>query len=454
MLVMSNEEPSTRRRRASRNGAGASAGMQFLSAVIASGSARELDVFNHNHFSGDDEVSAYRFIKEHLTRYGALPSESAVAQNGILLPTTEDTIRYYADRLVNRAVYTAVEDGFDNFSAAMSSRDSMAILAALRGMLDNASVVGQSTQFTELSFELDRFADRYTQLKNNPLSRYGIPTGFPTVDRETYGLYAGDLATVVARPGVGKTYKMLKMMKAAADARKRCLILSMEMTTEQVIDRYVGLHTGINPQNFRRGELCHWSEQYVMQELSGISGNNNIHFLSGNGIRTADHVEQGIRQIAPDVVYVDAAYLMKTRTGRTIPSKWERLAEVMQDLKSLTISHNIPIVMSVQFNREVKQNLRASKNGSSNIENLDVGSIAGTDEIGQLSSLVTAIQIPADKELHNIREGRIIKNREGSQVSYKYHQDFGHRLRIEEFTQEEYEAFSEEHEGGSDADSF
>ena len=428
---------STSRRRGRRQRAGVlvTAGISFLTAVVDLRDDRAFDQVSDSDFI-EDELPSYEFIQQHLTSYGSLPSRGTCQENGIgLAGELEETSRYYFDRLTKRSVKRAVEERLDGFREAVSGDDPDAIEAVLHDMLDSVTRVNASNQYSTLSQETLNLAEKYREAKRNPAGIRGVPFGYPTLDMVTGGAKAADLITLVARTGVGKSWKLVKMVDAAHVAGHTPLIVSMEMSIEQLVARQVGVRSGLNPRAFKTGELCHWSEETFMQTLDDISGGKPMHFLSGDGNRTSEDVEKGIRQFNPDIVYVDAAYLLKLRNGKRVQAKWEKISEVMQELKGLAMTYNIPIVMTVQFNREVRHNTRKGKGG----EGMDVGSIAGSDEIAQLSSLIIGLQMGDEgvERLH--KRAYILKNRDGEVAEYDYHTIFDPVVDLSEFSPEDYQ---------------
>ena len=85
-------------------------------------------------------------------------------------------------------------------------------------------------------------------------------------------------------------------------------------------------------------------------------------------------------------------------------SKWEAISEVVRELKSLAINRDIPIVASVQFNRNQKN--KGNKE-------LDLGDIAGSDSIPQDASIVLGIQKGNAPFEEVTRVVEVMKNREG-----------------------------------------
>ena len=103
---------------------------------------------------------------------------------------------------------------------------------------------GSLTDSTEL---LDHVVEKVADhIQNNDFKR--IATGFPSLDRLTYGgLAAGNLVILAARPSVGKTAFMLQMASTSAEKQIPTLVLSLEMTNIDLAKRLLCSTEYVNP---------------------------------------------------------------------------------------------------------------------------------------------------------------------------------------------------------------
>ncbi|MCC7129597.1 MAG: replicative DNA helicase, partial [Anaerolineae bacterium] len=103
---------------------------------------------------------------------------------------------------------------------------------------------------------LSEYYDRMDQLANRDEESYGVPTGFLDLDRLLGGLQPSDLLIIAGRPGSGKTAFMLSAAKNAAQKfKKHVAIFSLEMSSEQLVQRLIAQETGIDSQRLRTGKL-------------------------------------------------------------------------------------------------------------------------------------------------------------------------------------------------------
>lgn len=108
---------------------------------------------------------------------------------------------------------------------------------------------------------------------------WGIPWGFPALDRKTGGIHRGQLAVLMARPSVGKSTfagdvarnvaKWILYQRAHGKRRewwadKVVRIVSMEMTSHEWQERMVCAEAGIDGEAVRTGYLT--EQQYQLYE--------------------------------------------------------------------------------------------------------------------------------------------------------------------------------------------
>ncbi|HEY3291524.1 MAG TPA: replicative DNA helicase, partial [Anaerolineae bacterium] len=124
--------------------------------------------------------------------------------------------------------------------------------ASIFGVSDQIS----SGQMSPIRKVVDGFFQRIEYLHEHKDEPLGIPSGYPDLDKLTGGLQKGDLIIIAARPGVGKTSLMNNIgYHAAFKHRQRVAIFTLEMSTEQLVQRFVAAETAIDSQRLRVGDL-------------------------------------------------------------------------------------------------------------------------------------------------------------------------------------------------------
>ena len=79
--------------------------------------------------------------------------------------------------------------------------------------------------------------------------------GVPLLDDVIGGLFKGELTTIAARSGVGKTALALQIMLNCASQGKKVLFISREMSNEQIVMRNISKKTGISAKSLKYKNL-------------------------------------------------------------------------------------------------------------------------------------------------------------------------------------------------------
>ena len=176
------------------------------------------------------------------------------------------------------------------------------------------------------------------------------------------------------------TYVMLHQARMAWQLGYNVLVVTMEMTIEQITRRIAAMHAGINPDFLRKGTLSNYAKRRLDTCISNLAGMERFRLFSGGLRKRTTDVELLIQEFRPDIVFIDGVYLMQPESRRSM-QKIEKVSEVFDNLKQMTLAHNVPVVVTTQFNRQAG---KKGKDGS--LEN-----IAFTDAISTHSSLVISL---------------------------------------------------------------
>ena len=87
--------------------------------------------------------------------------------------------------------------------------------------------------------------------------RTGVTSGFRDIDDYTAGWQPGNLIIIAARPAMGKTSIALNMAVAAAkDEQKPIALFSLEMTKQELVERFLSSEARLDASKLRRGAIA------------------------------------------------------------------------------------------------------------------------------------------------------------------------------------------------------
>jgi len=183
----------------------------------------------------------------------------------------------------------------------------------------------------------------------------GVATGFNKIDVMTAGLQPSDLIIVAARPSMGKSAFVSCIAENAAIYNKvPTAIFSLEMSTEQLVQRLLCSHARVNLSKVRTGYL----EQNHFGKLAnagGILSEAPIFIDDTAGITVLELRAKARRLKAQHnigLITVDYLQLMQGRSS--IENRQQEISEISRSLKALARELDVPLIAVSQLSRAVE----------------------------------------------------------------------------------------------------
>ena len=201
---------------------------------------------------------------------------------------------------------------------------------------------------------LPEFVDAMEARRDTDALR-GIPTGYPTLDALTGGYQRSDLIIIAARTGIGKTTFLLNLCRnAARDNHVPVGLLTLELSTEQVVGRLLSLEAEVDSRLLRDADLTDEGWRKVGRAVGDLSEYpiyvDDSPALSVMQLRGKARRMQAERNVG--LICVD--YLQLLRAERT-DTRVQEISDITRALKGLARELNIPILAGAQLSRAVEQ---------------------------------------------------------------------------------------------------
>lgn len=333
----------------------------------------------------EEELALYDFVSRHYTVFRQLPDMDTVIDD-CGEPITDDIIQpaaYYLEKISNRFVNLATAD----FVSGINSANIEGAEAVKQFISDNSSSIITSGYDHDLIS-----ASRLTSelIKENQQFRDGkeknvILTGYDALDSDLLGLdpESGDMLIIAGRLKMGKTYIALNMMANMLLNGMKGLIVTMEMSPKALNTRLVSIISGVNPKAFKKGGLDDRSTKRLAQAEEMINDMKMVEYLGGNFKKTPEDIGRAMARTGAQVALLDGVYLIDSN-GTSRDSKTERLGNVINEIKAISVDNGCVTIPTVQMNR----NAAGSSKGKKIIEHesVSVENIAGSDSYGQVAS--------------------------------------------------------------------
>ena len=182
----------------------------------------------------------------------------------------------------------------------------------------------------------------------------GLATGFRRLDYLTAGFQAGDFIIIAGRPSTGKTAFALNIARyAGVTDRKRVLILSLEMSKEQLVQRMLCTEAKVDSQRLRTGQLDQ-RDWRLLTNAAGRLAEAPIFIDESAGISVLEARAKARRMMAEnglDLIVIDYLQLM---AGRNPENRQQEISEISRSLKALAKELHVPVVALSQLSRAVE----------------------------------------------------------------------------------------------------
>ncbi|QHQ60091.1 replicative DNA helicase [Anaerocolumna sedimenticola] len=184
----------------------------------------------------------------------------------------------------------------------------------------------------------------------------GVATGFYDLDYKTAGLQPSDLILIAARPSMGKTAFVLNIAEHVVLRNNvTTAIFSLEMSKDQLVKRIMSMHSKVNSQSMRTGDLSD-DDWLKLVESARVIGNSNLIIDDTSSISISE-LRSKCRKFKLEhnlgLVIID--YLQLMTGGKKSESRQQEISEISRSLKGLARELNVPVVALSQLSRAVEQ---------------------------------------------------------------------------------------------------
>lgn len=285
-------------------------------------------------------------------------------------------VRHYADIVQKKYVLRSLIEAADYVSelAFEESDDHMdEILDMAEKKIFSVVSSPKNQKFVHLKDALPEAYERLEKLHENKGMLRGLATGFKDLDTMLSGLQKSDLIIIAARPSMGKTTLALDIARMSGVLHEKSVVIfSLEMSSQQLVDRMLSAESRVNAWNLRTGRLS--SDREFSQLRDSLDKLAKAHIYiddqPGNSIVRMKALARRLKaEKGLDLIVVD--YLQLMTTSKNYDSMVNQVTEISRSLKSLAKELEVPVLALSQLSRAVE-----SRGGKPRLSDLrDSGSI-------------------------------------------------------------------------------
>ncbi len=231
-------------------------------------------------------------------------------------------------------------------------------LKVVQDEIHNVNQIGGKQNKYQVSSMLD-FVDEAEDRYKNRDEVQGLSSGFPSIDKLTMGLVAGELIIVAGPTSKGKTLLSMHISNNVAQTGGRVLFVTLEMTKAELTSRYMYVNGGKDTAGFSTA-----AANTIFQE------NDELDWKDIDGL-----IQNAKQELDVDLVVIDHLHYF----ARDIKNAAEELGKITMTFKKNAIRHNLPIILISHIRKLGKD------------EDLSLEALRGSSLIGQDADIVLLV---------------------------------------------------------------
>lgn len=373
--------------------------LQFLNYILETKDSSLILLNNLDDSYFSEYPNEFNYIKAHLTKYGTIPDKVSFLdkfedftilkveekQDYLIEELQKDYNTRFLAKTFNK-VRELLQDGKTDEAMKIYSEASAEVVKGIH--LETTDVLQDISRY-------DDYVDRC-----NDFNKYYVKTGFPELDKLIGGWdRQEELATIAARPGIGKSWILLKVALAAVEQGLTVGIYSGEMSERKVGYRLDTLISHLSNSAIMKGrvEIQPEYKKYIDSLPTKYKGSLKVLTpLSINGPAGVTALRAFIEKENLDMLCIDQHSLLEDDKKARNPI--EKAANISKDLKNLQVLKKIPIIAVSQQNR------------SSTEDGTTTANIAQSDRIAQDSTIILFLEQKDDILTLNLVKARDSQN--------------------------------------------
>lgn len=185
----------------------------------------------------------------------------------------------------------------------------------------------------------------------------GVPSGFSDLDKVTNGWQNSDLIIVAGRPAMGKTAFVLSQAKNMSKNNYPVLFFSLEMSSEQLMNRIISAESQIENDKIRSGQMyeADWQRlEAVIPEIQKLKL-----FIDDTAAISLFELRSKALQMKQKAgiscIIIDYLQLMTISNKDFKGNREQEVATISRGLKQLAKELDVPIIALSQLSRNTVQ---------------------------------------------------------------------------------------------------
>lgn len=306
-------------------------------------------------------LGAFNFIHLHITETGKVPARAVVAERFPALQTPDAArdqvaVEWVVRELRKRKTFALVQRGLSDAVGELKVQSPEAALEVVDRMIRDVEAVRQKIKVHDIQQIGDKLIQLYEDIKSGKM---GVEFPWRSLNLMTRGMWPETVTFFAARPGTGKTFVVIICARHGHLNGHRVLIVSPEMNSLEMGERFFAIEGGVAYSDVISGSLGQVAgpdgisaeQRYVTAINSQIGPGPGPWIVDDEDRLTAPALEATIAALQPDLLAVDAAYLLRIGKG----SRYERIIEIVEWLRYVAKKFHMAVAATSQLTKEAEK---------------------------------------------------------------------------------------------------
>lgn len=212
-----------------------------------------------------------------------------------------------------------------------------------------------SGEIVSIKDHVNKAIDAIESLYKNRGKVSGVPTGYKQLDVMTNGLHPSEMIVIAARPSMGKTALAMNIAEhVAVDQGTPVGVFSLEMSSQQLVQRLLCSRARVNLQNVRNGFLPK-NDQQSLANAANLYMHSRMYIDDTAGLSILELRAKARRlkdKHGLGLIVIDYLQLLRSPSKRGQENRQIEIAEISNGIKALAKELEIPIIVLAQLNRK------------------------------------------------------------------------------------------------------
>ena len=277
------------------------------------------------------------------------------------VPTATHVLNYAKIVQKKRILRDLIESGQDiSLMGYNESDDVEVLLDTAEKRIFSITQKSLSQNFVPIKDSLEEAFERIDRLSKHEGKLRGLSTGFNALDNILAGLQKSNLIVLASRPSIGKSSLSLDIARHIAIYEKAPVgIFSLEMSRDEVVDRFIASQANVDLWRLRTGRLSEEGDDNDfarIQQALGVLSEAPIYIddaATSNVLQMRAMARRLQAEHGLGLIIVDYLQLVESRTSNE--NMVQQMTEISRSLKGLARELNIPVLAVSQLSRAVEQ---------------------------------------------------------------------------------------------------